>query len=135
MYLGTVSAYPKIQIWGKIENRKNPGFWPSPAPGDLIWVTLGQETYCIDEFREHSRQKRQEGPSAATVGVPTLLVLLWRHKVSTILCPKPLNSANSVFKYIFGHIYGHIWTYIYIYIYIYVYVFLEGLILFHHLQR
>ena len=46
MCLGTFSAYPKIQIWGKVENRKNPGFWPSPAPGDLIWVTLGQETYC-----------------------------------------------------------------------------------------
>ena len=31
----------------KIENRKNPGFWPSLSPRDLIWVTLGQDTYCM----------------------------------------------------------------------------------------
>ena len=52
MYLGAVSACPKIKILGKIENRKNTGFWPSPAPGDLIWVTLGQETYCKEEEME-----------------------------------------------------------------------------------
>ena len=52
-----------------------------------------------------------------------LLALLWRHKVSTILSPKRLNSVNNVYKYIcvhiYTHIYGHRLTYIYIYIYIY----------------
>ena len=47
-----------------------------------------------------------------------LLVLLWRHFVSTILCPKRLNSANSVYKYIFVDIYTHILTYIHIWTYI-----------------
>ena len=47
MCLGTVSAYPKTQIWGEIQNRKIPVFWPSLAPSDLIWVTLGQDTYCM----------------------------------------------------------------------------------------
>ncbi len=46
MCLGAFSACPKIQMWEKIENMKNPGFWPSVAPPDLIWLTLGQETYC-----------------------------------------------------------------------------------------
>ena len=31
--------------------------------------------------------------------------------MSTILCPKRLNSANSVYKYISVDIYGHIYIY------------------------
>ena len=47
-----------------------------------------------------------------------LVARLLRHKVSTILCPKRLNSANSVSKYIYRHIwtYIHIWTCIKYYI-------------------
>jgi len=40
-----------------------------------------------------------------------LQALLWRHKVSTVICPPRQNSANSVYKYIFADIYGHIYIY------------------------
>ena len=50
MCLGAVSACRKIQIWGEIQNRKIPVFWPSLAPSDLIWVTLGQDT-MFKKFR------------------------------------------------------------------------------------
>ena len=40
-----------------------------------------------------------------------LQALLWRHKVSTVICPHRPNSANSVLKYIFVDIYGHIYIY------------------------
>ena len=42
-----------IHLWGsknpdmgKIPNWKKRVVWPSLAPSDLIWVTLGQGTYC-----------------------------------------------------------------------------------------
>ena len=40
----------------------------------------------------------------------------------SILCPKRLNSANSVYKYIFVDIYTHILTYIHIWTYIKYYI-------------
>ena len=47
MCLGTVAACPKIHIWGKHENQKDPGFWSSLGPSDLIWVTLGHKTPTV----------------------------------------------------------------------------------------
>ena len=44
MCLGIFSTCP--QILEKNKNLKNTGFRPSVAPGDLSWVTLGQDTYC-----------------------------------------------------------------------------------------
>ena len=70
MCLGTFSAYPKVQMWGNIGNRKNPGFWPSPAPGDLIWVTLGQETYCISRQKGPGPQGPRPGPVCPPPFVP-----------------------------------------------------------------
>jgi len=54
-----------------------------------------------------------------------LLVLVWRHKVSITICPKPSNSGNSVFRYIF------VCIYIYIYVYMHIYGAHVGLILGH----
>ena len=50
MCLATVSACPTIQIWAKHRKSNNPCVWRSLAPSDLIWVTLGQDTFCIKKF-------------------------------------------------------------------------------------
>ena len=68
-----------------------------------------------------------------------LLVLLWRHKVSILICPHQRNSANSVYKYIYmatgliiclrqmlSFVSGQVISiYVYIYIYIYAYTALK----------
>jgi len=51
-----------------------------------------------------------------------LLVLLWRHRVSTLICPHRQNSANSVYKYTDAHTHIYIYAYIGIYIHIYIYL-------------
>ena len=46
----TVSACPQIQIWGTLNIGKLICVGPSLAPSDLIWVTLGQDAYCMRQF-------------------------------------------------------------------------------------